>query len=217
MERKTRIILADDHPLCLEGLRAMLASAPDIEVVGQSMDGKAAWALITEICPDVALLDIRLPLLDGLGIARLIRGLPRPVPFIFLTMWMEEAIFNEAMALGCSGYLLKECAAEEIVSAIRMVASGRRYLSPSVSDFVMRRHERLSAVGRALPALALLTPAEKRVLRLVADNKATKEIAEQLGVSPRTVDNQRARIVAKLGLRGSHSLIRFAFEHRLYL
>ena len=195
----------------------MLASAPDIEVAGQAMDGKAAWGLITQEQPDMALLDIRLPLLDGLGIARLIRASPRPVPFIFLTMWMEEAIFNEAMSLGCSGYLLKECAADEIVLAIRTVAAGRRYLSPAVSDFVMKRHERLSEVGKAHPGLARLTPAEKRVLRLVADNRSTKEIAEQLGVSPRTVDNQRASIVAKLGLQGSHSLMRFASEHRLEL
>jgi DNA-binding NarL/FixJ family response regulator len=213
MDQKIRIVIADDHPVALQGLRAILATAPDIAVVGEALDGAAAWNFIQSNRPDVALLDMRLPVIDGLGVARRIRHERNPVPFLFLTMWRDEAIFNEAMSLGCSGYLLKECAAEEIVAAIRAVAAGRRYLSPAVSEFVLQRSERQAALNLTSPGLDLLTPAERRVLHLIAENRTTKEIADTLKVSPRTVDNQRASISAKLGLQGSHSLLRFAFEH----
>jgi DNA-binding NarL/FixJ family response regulator len=214
MTPKLKLIIADDHPISLHGLLRILEAVPDVEIVGQAKDGAEAWHLIQTKHPDVALLDLRMPILDGLAVARLIRQQEQPVPFIFLTMWKEEAIFNEAISLGCSGYLLKESAAEEILAAIRAAAAGRRYLSPAVSDFVLRWSQREKAMRAAHPGLALLTTAEHRVLKLIADNKTTKEIAEHLQTSPRTVDHQRGSISTKLGLQGSHSLLRFAFEHR---
>lgn len=214
MNRKLRILIADDHPVALHGLQQILAGAPELEVVAAARDGGEAWAALQSQRPDLALLDLRLPVLDGLELARRIRQLDPPIPFIFLTMWKEEAIFNEAISLGCNGYLLKESAAEEILTAIRTVAAGRRYLSHAVSDFVLRRSERQRRVQAAHPGLAELTAAEERVLRLIAENKTTREIADVLHLSPRTVDHQRASVSAKLGLQGSHSLLRFAFEHR---
>ena len=214
MNPKIKIIIADDHPVSLHGLLRILETAPEVEILGQAKDGAEAWQLLQQKQPDVALLDMRLPLLDGLELARRIRRMEKPMPFIFLTMWKEEAMFNEAISLGCSGYLLKESAAEEILAAIRTAAAGRRYLSPAVSEFVLQRSQREQAMRAANPGLAQLTAAEQRVLKLVAENKTTKEIADQLQTSPRTVDHQRASISTKLGLQGSHSLLRFAFEHR---
>ena len=214
MNPKIKIIIADDHPVSLHGLLRILETAPEVEILGQAKDGAEAWQLLQQKQPDVALLDMRLPVLDGLELARRIRRMEKPMPFIFLTMWKEEAMFNEAISLGCSGYLLKESAAEEILAAIRTAAAGRRYLSPAVSEFVLQRSQREQAMRAANPGLAQLTAAEQRVLKLVAENKTTKEIADQLQTSPRTVDHQRASISTKLGLQGSHSLLRFAFEHR---
>lgn len=214
MSKPIRVIIADDHPVALHGLLKILADVPDVQVVGEAHDGGMAWELVRSRPCDLALLDVRLPVLDGLELARRIRQLERPVPFIFLTMWKEEAIFNEAISLGCSGYLLKESAADEIVAAIRCVAQGGRYLSHAVSDFVLQRSQRQLALQAANPALKQLTAAEQRVLKFIAENKTTKEIADLLHTSPRTVDHQRASISSKLGLQGSHSLLRFAFEHR---
>ena len=215
--KTTRVIIADDHPISLEGIRATLATAPEIEIVGEARDGEQAWALVESRTADVALLDIRLPGIDGLEVARRISVQPRPTPFLFLSMWLDEAIFNEAMHLGCSGYLLKECAAEEVVKAIRTVAEGRPYLSPAVTDFMTRREERQAAITSEQPGLAVLSAAERRVLALVAANRTSREIAEALELSHRTVENHRSNIAKKLGLEGSHSLLRFAFENRQYL
>ena len=214
MTPKIKIIISDDHPVSLHGLLRILEVAPEVAIIGEARDGAEAWQLLQTKQPDVALLDMRLPILDGLELARRIQRLEKPMPFIFLTMWKEEAIFNEAISLGCSGYLLKESAAEEILAAIRAAAAGRRYLSPAVSEFVLQRSHREQAVRAAHPGLAELSAAEQRVLKLVAENKTTKEIADQLQLSPRTVDHQRASISTKLGLQGSHSLLSFAFEHR---
>lgn len=214
MSKKIQILIADDHPVSLQGVKTILASAADIVVACEAVDGAEAWRHLQSARLDVALLDVRLPVFDGLELARRISQCEKPTPFIFLTMYKDEAVLNEAMALGCSGYLLKECAAQEIVSAVRAVAAGSSYLSPMVSDLLVARSRRQAVLGQAHPGLAELTPAERRVLKLVADNRTTKEIADQLKISPRTVDNQRASISIKLGLQGSHSLLRFAFEHR---
>lgn len=214
MNPKLRILIADDHPVALHGLQQILATAPELEIVAAARDGGEAWELLQAQRPALALLDLRLPVLDGLELGRRIRLMDHPIPFIFLTMWKEEAIFNEAISLGCHGYLLKESAAEEILTAIRTVAAGQRYLSHAISDFVLRRAQRQQRVQSEHPGLAQLTAAEERVLRLIAENKTTREIADVLHISPRTVDHQRASISAKLGLQGSHSLLRFAFEHR---
>jgi DNA-binding NarL/FixJ family response regulator len=123
-------------------------------------------------------------------------------------------MFNEAMDLGVLGYVLKDSAADDILHCIRAVADGRHYLSPAVSGFLVNRHTRAESLRRAKPGLADLTPAELRILRLIARNKTSKEIADELELSTRTVDNHRFNICTKLELHGVHSLVKFAFDHK---
>ena len=143
MTPNIKIIISDDHPVSLHGLLRILEAAPEVAIIGEARDGAEAWQLLQTKQPDVALLDMRLPILDGLELARRIQRLEKPMPFIFLTMWKEEAIFNEAISLGCSGYLLKESAAEEMV--IVSVETGgavslNRVFGPIVTngDFLVR-------------------------------------------------------------------------------
>jgi DNA-binding NarL/FixJ family response regulator len=133
---------------------------------------------------------------------------------LFLTMHREESIFNAAIDAGALGYVLKDAAAREIVAAIQAAAKGESYVSPAISSFLMRRAQRASALRQDQPALDQLTPAERRILKRIAQGKTSKEIAEELAISYRTVENHRANICAKLGLSGTNALLRFALEHR---
>jgi DNA-binding NarL/FixJ family response regulator len=133
---------------------------------------------------------------------------------IFLTMYKEEALFHEAVALGAKGYVLKESAAAEILEAIHAVAAGAHYISPSLSGLLVKN---ATAPNGATSGLASLTPTQRRILKLIASDRTSKEIASDLGLSPRTVENHRTHINARLGLQGSHSLLKFAFENKASL
>ena len=133
---------------------------------------------------------------------------------VFLTMYREEDMFCEAMELGAKGYVLKESAPADILQCLHAVSSGQHYISPSLAGFLLTRGGQAGGASRGKSGLESLTPAERRILKLIASDKTSKEIAEALGLSPRTVENHRANISAKLGLQGSHSLLKFAFENR---
>lgn len=214
MSDKLRVVIVDDHALMREGLRHVIQAHPRFELAGEAGDGEAALELILKRRPDVAVLDIRLPSLSGLQVAERLRGVLPPVRVVFLTMYKEEELFNKAMDCGASGYLLKESSLTELVQCLQAVAAGQEYLSPAISSFMVRRLRRVAQLRAERPGLATLTASERRVLRLIAENKTSREIAAELGVSPRTVDAHRANLCAKLNLHGSHPLLRFALEHR---
>lgn len=205
-----RIVIADDHPVVRKGLRALLAEHPGLTVVGEAGDGETALALIDELRPDVAVLDVDMPRLDGFAIVRALAGRSSPVRLIFLTLHDDEELFREAMELGVHGYLLKDGAMMEIAAAVRAVTEGRPYLS---SDMTARLLQPRSAV-LAGDVAAQLTPAEQRVMRLLAEGRSSKEIGEALEISYRTVENHRTRICRKLGLEGANALLRFAIQHK---
>lgn len=211
---KVRIMIADDHPLFREGLRSVLSRQPDLEVQAEAENGEQALALIRELPPDVLVTDLDMPRMSGLRLAAALREQDLPVDVIVLTMYREEDMFNEAMDAGVRGYVLKENAVQDIVAAIRTVAEGRYYISPSISEYLVTRAERAKAVLRERPQLQMLTPAERRVLKLIAEEKSSRQIAELLHISPKTVENHRTSISSKLNLRGSHSLLKFAISHR---
>lgn len=214
MKKKIRILLADDHPVYLDGLCAMIARDPRLVVVDQVGDGRLALQRIRELKPDVALLDVNMPLLDGMGVARAARREKLPGALVFLTMHHDEALLREAIALGVRGYLLKESAAKEVVQSIYKVIAGEDYLSPAMAGLLMRHQRRMQGLDESPRGINSLAASEKRVLRLIASDRTSKEIAEQLGLSVRTVENHRARICKKLGVQGVHSLVKYAFEHR---
>ncbi len=214
MAGRIKVLIVDDHPLFRNGLRAVIVASPRFELVGEAGDGEAALKFILEKKPDVAVLDVNLPGLTGLEVARKLQGKKISTRLIILTMHKEEDMINRALDFGVNGFVLKENAIEDILEAIVTVAKGGSYLSPSVSGFLIRRRHRAEALAAKKPGLDDLTKAERRILKLVADKKTSKEIAAELFISPRTVEAHRANISQKLELAGSHSLLQFALENR---
>ena len=214
MPAKVKVVIVDDHPLFRSGLHQVVAGNPGFEIVGETGDGALAWQLIQEKKPDVAVLDVELPGLSGLEIARKLKAGRLPVRVIMLTMHKEEEIVNHALDIGVNGFVLKENAGEEILKAIAAVAQGGHHLSSSISSYLVRRRSRAESLAAKKPGLDDLTKAERRILKLISEKKTSRQIAAELFISPRTVEAHRANICAKLELTGSHSLLQFALENR---
>jgi DNA-binding NarL/FixJ family response regulator len=217
MPAKIKVLIVDDHPLFRRGLRQVVEGDPRFELVGEAGDGETALQLIEAKKPDVAALDVNLPGHSGLEIARKLQAKRSPTRIIILTMYKEEETFNRAMDLCVKGFVLKENAVEDILNGIASVAKGEHYLSPSISGYLVRRRGRAESLAAEKPGLDNLTKAERRILKLIADKKTSRQIAAELFISPRTVEAHRANISAKLELHGSHSLLHFALENRAAL
>jgi DNA-binding NarL/FixJ family response regulator len=216
MEPEIRVLIAEDHPIFRNGLRQIIEAEPSLKVVAEAEDGEQALELIRTRHPQVAVLDVDMPRKDGFSVAREVHSLGLEVALIFLTMHKNERFFNAAMDSGVKGYVLKDCASAEIVGGIRAVAAGRAYVTPLLTDYLLNRRRASLLADQDMP-LASLTPAERSVLRLVAEYKTSKEIAEGLFISVRTVERHRANIGAKLNLSGGHALLQFALEHKAAL
>ena len=208
-----RVVIADDHPIFRRGLRQILEADRHLVIVGEAADGEQALDLIRTSRPHVAVLDVDMPGKNGIAVAGEVRALGLDVAIIFLTMHKNERFFNAALDIGVRGYMLKETASLDIVEGIRAVADGRSYVTPALSDYLINRHRSNAGGGDGAP-VSLLTPTERRVLRLVAEYKTSKEIADALFISVRTVDRHRANIAGKLDLTGVHALLQFATEHK---
>ena len=214
MKDKKRIVIVDDHPIFRRGLKEIIESDARYIVAGESGDGQTAFQQIKSLKPDVAVVDLNLPKISGLEVVRAVRALPQPPIVLVLTMQADEGTFNAAMDAGAQGYMLKENAVSDVLAGLKAVAAGGIFISPSVAQFLVRRHQRTSALKEQKKGLAALTPTERRILRLVAENKTNKEIARELFISHRTVETHRSHICEKLELSGNRALLAFAFEHR---
>ncbi len=212
-----KIFIADDHPIFRQGLLKIMEADPDLEIVGESGDGEEALQLIKELKPEIAVLDISMPGKSGLEIVREIQKESLKLEFIILTMFNEEEYFDEAMDYGVKGYLLKENATSDLLSCLKSVAEGKYYVSPSISEYLINRNARSKELSKKTPSLTELTQMEKTVLKLIADNKTSKEIAAELFISYRTVQNHRNNICNKLDLKGHHKLLQFALENKSLL
>ncbi len=217
MKRDVTILIVDDHPVFRRGLREVIEEHPRFQVVGEAADGEAALNLVTELKPKIAVVDIDMPRLNGLEMVRSLRKLEWPVTAIFLTMYKEEDMFNAAMDLGVKAYVLKENAADDILAALEKVVQGETFVSPSMSDIKQRRSSRVQQLLLTKPQIDDLTSAERRILKLVAEDRTSKEIADLLQISFKTVENHRLNICHKLNLHGSHSLLKFAFDNKSHL
>lgn len=217
MSSEIRIVIADDHPLLRSGLRQIIETEARFKILAEAGDGQAALDLIESLRPEVAILDIAMPRMTGFELLRALRDRKVEVKTIFLTMFKDEDIFNEALDLGAHGFMLKDSAPAEINNCIHAVVSGQYYITPAISTYLLKRHHGAAALAKATPGLKDLTPTERRILKLITENKTSKEIAAELFISPHTVQNHRVKICQKLELKGVHSLVKFAFDHKSQL
>ena len=211
------MLIADDHPLVRRGLRDVIGENSRFKIVGEASDGEEALRLLACLKPQIAVVDIDMPRLNGLETIREIRQLPFQVKVIILTMYKEAEMFDAAMDLGAKAYVLKENAANEIVGALEKVDCGGGFVSAMMLEAGQRRSERVRDLLLSKPQIESLTPAERRILKLIGEDYTSKEIADRLELSVRTVDNHRQHICNKLKLHGTHSLLKFAFDNSAYL
>ena len=212
-----RVVLADDHNLVRAGLRALLERLPEVEVVGEAANGREALALITKERPDLALLDIGMPELNGLdAAARIAREAPR-TRLVMLSMHANESYVAQAIRLGVAGYVLKESCADELPVLLRAVMAGETYLSPGVSKTLVEALKTKLAAGGDAAAEhdapgSVLTPRQREILQLIAEGKSTKEIAGALDLSVKTVETHRAQIMERLDIHDVAGLVRYAIR-----
>lgn len=214
MKAETKIIIVDDHPIFRRGLKEVIEADPQFAVAAEAGDGETALERIQSLKPDVVVLDLHLPKIEGMELLRAIRALADPPAVIVLTMHGEESLFNATLDSGAQGYILKDNAISDVLVGLKAVAAGGVFISPSVAPFLVRRHRRTSALKAEKRGLAMLTPTERRILHLVAENKTNKEIGRELFISHRTVETHRTHICEKLELSGNRALLKFAFDHK---
>jgi len=214
MKREIRLLIVDDHPVFRHGLRQIIETRSMFKVVGEAGDGESGLRLASECRPDIAIVDINMPRGSGLDMARSLRKANASVDVVLLTMFKDEDLFNAALDLGVKAYVLKENAVDEILAALEKVSNGEAFFSHPLSDVGKRREDLLQKLLLSKPRLENLTAAERRILKLIAEDYTSKEIADMLGISIKTVDNHRLNICHKLNVHGSHGLLKFAFEHR---
>lgn len=214
MEPEASIVIADDHPIIRRGLRQVLEAESSFQIVAEAGDGEAALGEIEKLKPKIAVLDVDMPKLDGLGAAREIGRRKLPVDIVFLTIHADEDLFHAAMDLGAKGYILKESALEEIVQGLRAVTAGQFYVSAPLTAHLLGRRSRANSLAERHPGLNNLTPAERGILRGILEGKSSKQIGADLFIHFRTVETHRTNICQKLGLQGHNALFKFALEHK---
>ncbi len=209
--KKPRVLMADDHSLILAGLRKLVEG--ECDVVGAVEDGRALVEAAQKLRPDLILMDISMPLLNGLEAARQLAKLVPESKLIMLTMHASPTYATEAFQAGASGYLLKRSAASELSQAIKSVLQGQQYLTPLITKDVLDSVFKPSTGERGTPASTALTPRQREVLQLVAEGRGTKEIATILSVSVKTVEFHRSRIMQQLGIHTTADLTKYAISH----
>lgn len=207
---RLRILLADDHTLMRQGLRKILEEQPEWQVIAQASTGREAVALTLELQPDLAILDIGMPQLNGIEAARQIsRRLPR-VHVLILSMHAEEAYITQALKAGARGYLLKDTADSELIQAVSALAAGKSFFSPTVSKVMLDEYVRSLADKGIVDRYDALSEREREIFQLVAEGRSSKEIADLLSISPATVETHRAHMLQKLDLHNTAELVLYA-------
>ena len=212
MSDRVTVLVADDHPVVRDALRALLAGEPSLAIVGEAADGTQAAALAAQLVPDVLLLGLLVPGLARIELIRRVKRLKIATRIVVLSGTPDEARAAEAMASGADGYVSGSANGADLVHAIREVAAGRRYLSPPLTEQQLERYT-LHASHTGADLYASLTARERQVLELAAQGLRNREIAERLGISPRTAESHRAKVMSKLGMRREADLVRFALRH----
>ncbi len=210
----TTIILADDHQILRQGLRKLLEEEPGFHIIGETGDGIEATQLVERLKPDILVVDMIMPGLNGLDVIRSVRQRSEYTRIIVLSMHANEAYVVEALRQGASGYLLKESSSTELIRAVREVVAGRRYLTAALAERTLDTYA--EQVGRTISdPYDLLTERERQVLHLAAEGQSNAEIAERLSIGVRTVETHRANLMNKLALKNQNELLRYALQRGL--
>jgi len=212
---KIHVLIVDDHTILRAGLRMLLNAHPDIAVVGEASDGKQAIGAAQRLQPDVILMDIAMPECNGIEATRQIKRLMPDTRVLVLTMHENEEYLFQVLRAGASGYILKEAADTELVTAIRVVSSGRFYLSPSAQSLMVGDYLQRVRAGEERDSYSALTEREREILKLVAEGYTNNQIAERLTISPKTVDTHRTHIMDKLNLHSRAELVKYAMRRGL--
>lgn len=211
MKTEIRIVIADDHAIFRRGLKQTIEENPGFKVVAEAPDGETALNLIAEQQPDVLISDVSMPKMNGFRLAEELKRRQLPTLIVFLTIHDEEELLRRALDLNVKGYVLKDSALVDILNCLNAVLIGQNFASPAMTTHLFKRAHQDS---REPSLLADLTETERKVLKMVAEYKSSREIGAALFVSHRTIENHRTNICSKLGLQGSHALIKYALEHR---
>ncbi|MCI0449973.1 MAG: response regulator transcription factor [Chlorobi bacterium] len=213
MSKATRILIADDHPIFRKGVLSIVNDNPNIQVVGESSNGEEALKLINELKPDIVLLDIDMPLMSGLEVARILKKQNSKSKVVILTIHKDKEYFDEAIELDIKAYVLKDSIASDLVNCIMQVSEGEYYISPAISTYLIEKRRPLMQES----PLSRLTATELQILKLISKNKTSSQIAEEMFRSIRTIENHRNNIINKLGLKGPHALLLFSIENKSIL
>lgn len=211
--KKHRVIIADDHPIFRNGVREILSEIRSIELLGEAKDGAEAYSMILAHRPEIAILDLEMPLLNGLDVCNKVLSEKNQTQFIMLTMHKEKHYFQAAMEAGVRGYLLKDNAIKDLLKCIEVVCSGKIYVSAQIEHF-LTEHTAQHQNADVQQAKTVLSPTEKIILKLVSEGKSSADVAGLLFISANTVDNHRANMARKLKLEGKNSLMKFAMQHK---
>ena len=208
-----KVLLADDHQIIRDGLRSLLTNEPDIEVVGEANDGRAAVEMTQRLKPDIVVMDITMPGLNGIEATRQVRAISSDIKVLALSMHADKRFVAGVLHAGASGYVLKNCAFRELIQAIHTVAVNQTYLSPTIADIVVESYVRHSPLPAS--SLSVLTPREREVLQLIAEGLTLKKIAATLCVSPKTIETHREQIMRKLNASSVAELTKYAVREGL--
>ena len=208
--KKLRILLADDHIVMRSGLRALLDRQPNLEVVGESENGRETIALAASLKPDVVVMDVGMPILNGIEATQTIVTQCPTIAVVILSMHADESYVMRALKAGARGYLLKDSAAADLIGAIQAISQGKSFFSPKVSRILAEDYVRVLKQKGAVDTYDLLTSREREILQLLAEGKANKEVATSLNISPYTVETHRSHILQKLNLHNSAELVLYA-------
>lgn len=213
--KKLRILLADDHVVMRTGLRALLERQPNLEVVGESENGREAIELVSSLRPDVVVMDVGMPVLNGIEATKTIVTQHPTVAVVILSMYVDESYIMRALKAGARGYLLKDSAPADLISAIQAVSQNKSFFSPKVSRILAEDYVRVLKQKGAVDSYDLLTSREREILQLITEGKANKEVAAALNISPYTVETHRSHILEKLNLHNPAELILYAVRKGL--